>query len=560
MRKTLLSLIILSILLFTACTEYVYIFPVNDNTITSIAELRSFLGSNGSGKAKVDLSINPETDMMPIAIRGTKELSGNITLSTSERSSSNIKGRAFSYNIFEVLDGANVTVSNFIVDVMAAVEQEIAIFSIGDATVNFREYSINTTTGSTVIGIYISADTKAENIGIETSNPGTVYVDADNPDSDDIITDIGGDGTEPSIPVITPYDASDAAGFFSALDAYGKVRLTENIMLEWDTIPETWRILLANDNGITRQHLNLTKSCNINLNGHELTSSVWWNLVAADDTDNNSETPTYEIVVSNGILDIDTGTSFSREGTIKIRANAAFTLDDVHYETDSTGFVLAGGENTGIQNNNMKLSIINESVVDAAGIYGISTNASEPVSENVVITIDDSRIQVKNSFSTVGILFNIPGTLTITDSTIYSYSQTIIARGGTHNYTNANFISEGTNAFQDIDDNNFFEKNWGTGNEVPLATLVVGNRSDNSYTYPTDMTLKNVSVCAPLESINTSGNPLNYYGVYIYQNNSTYNVKVRGDLTESPDSLADPFINIGNMNDADITELNINYN
>ena len=155
----------------------------------------------------------------------------------------------------------------------------------------------------------------------------------------------------------------------------------------------------------------------------------------------------------------------------------------------------------------------------------------------------------------MGILFNIPGDLTISGTTITALSQVVIARGGTHNYSNSTFISTGENQF-DATNSDFSKKDWADGNSVPLAALVIGNRG-NGYAYPTDVTMDNVKIQAPVQSIHSD--PLKYHGMYIWQSNATNTVTVRGSVIESADSVADPFINT-DINGADITALNITGN
>ena len=73
------------------------------------------------------------------------------------------------------------------------------------------------------------------------------------------------------------------------------------------------------------------------------------------------------------------------------------------------------------------------------------------------------------------------GTLNIEDSTLNSKNQAVVVRGGTANITRTTINYNNTfNGYYD----DYYTSNWDTGNDLPPAALVVGNRSTSAYRYP----------------------------------------------------------------------------
>ena len=415
-----------------------------------------------------------------------------------------------------------------------------SVIEVSGGTIRGEKLNIQISDNSTVIGLYIGKGTEAENIAIENSNPGKIDIDKNNNNSKDILNNI----TEknPSIPqddITTRFDAANAEDFFYNLFYYEKVILTDDFSITYEDLTEyeDWQASILNSNSVkVLDAWKITKSLDIDLNGHALTSNIVWRL-----SDGNSE-----ISISNGILDIKTGAGSSlwNIGAIGMNTGSSLTMKNTTYTTDITGIVIGGGQS------NVKLSV-ESSTIDVDGYYCISTNASDPTVENITVDISNSELHSENYFSSMGILFNIEGTLNINNTTISSLSQTVIARGGTHKYSNSTFISTGENQFNTGSD--FSNCDWKDGNSVPLATLVIGNRN-TGYQYPTDMTLENITIVAPVESNPSNGDSLKYHGVFIWQNDITNTVTVRDTLIEDTESVAEPFINT-DMNGADVNDL-----
>ena len=117
----------------------------------------------------------------------------------------------------------------------------------------------------------------------------------------------------------------------------------------------------------------------------------------------------------------------------------------------------------------------------------ISTNAAS--SPTVDITIEGSTLTGKST-----ILKNVPGQLTINNSIITGTMHGVIVRGGDALISNSNI----TLTYDDTDYQTasamFKNENWGQGNQLPLAAMTIGNRSESSYRYPTSVILKNTEL------------------------------------------------------------------
>ena len=230
------------------------------------------------------------------------------------------------------------------------------------------------------------------------------------------------------------------------------------------------------------------------------------------------------LTIKNGTLNSDA--SGSNVYGIAIEANGALEMSDVEYLASSRAIKIK--ENA----DNASLKIINSQIISNGGAMAIQTDATikdGKASQNVTIEITNSHIEAKNctegggvSEDTTALLFNIDGTLTIKESTLIGDRQGLIVRGGTATISNSTIISSGTRTNY-YDSGDYVNKNWGSGNEVPLAALVVGNRTDNSYRYSTTVTLDNVTLSTPNENTVRKS-------IYVYQNDTTNTVTVTGNI------------------------------
>lgn len=180
-----------------------------------------------------------------------------------------------------------------------------------------------------------------------------------------------------------------------------------------------------------------------------------------------------------------------------IQSGSSIKLDNVTY--DCTGSALYP------QGNAAKVTVIDSTIT--ADVYAVATNAGQTDNYDVVIDLKDSTFQARlpselSKGDSYPVMINIPGKLTMDSCTVIGGRQGVLVRGGTAKISNTDIQLNAT--YIDGKDK-YLDGNWGSGNEVPMAALVVGNRS-NAYNYPTDCTLSNVTVTA------TSG----YTGTYVY--------------------------------------------
>lgn len=264
----------------------------------------------------------------------------------------------------------------------------------------------------------------------------------------------------------TEYETLDAA--LSAAENDDTITLTDNAEISF-SFPEGVKTLTID---LGKNTLTLTNSTSILLaDGKSLTIQNG-NLVSKP-------------------LENPTVTAFN------IQSGSSIKLDNVTY--DCTGSALYP------QGNAAKVTVIDSTIT--ADVYAVATNAGQTDNYDVVIDLKDSTFQARlpselSKGDSCPVMINIPGKLTMDSCTVIGGRQGVLVRGGTAKISNTDIQLNAT--YIDGKDK-YLDGNWGSDNEVPMAALVVGNRS-NAYNYPTDCTLSNVTVTA------TSG----YTGTYVY--------------------------------------------
>ncbi|MCO7137276.1 hypothetical protein NIF40_07005 [[Clostridium] leptum] len=223
---------------------------------------------------------------------------------------------------------------------------------------------------------------------------------------------------------------------------------------------------------------------------------------------------------------------------IAVKAGATLNLNNVTWE--GAGFQPEGQDAT--------LNIVDSKI--KSGTYCVSTNASDNGKfGGVDINISNSTLECEaDNSDNAAILFNIPGTLDIKDSTLIGQRQGLIVRGGTANLINCTVKTTG----QFDDQGKYDNANWGSGNEVPAAALVIGNRSNSAYRYPATCYLENTTVSNDNggTAVYLYGNPeegngatLTHYlcdiGTIVQGDNGAYSEVKKLDIDESENP--DPF-------------------
>ncbi len=169
----------------------------------------------------------------------------------------------------------------------------------------------------------------------------------------------------------------------------------------------------------------------------------------------------------------------------------------------------------------------------SASVYALATNASNAANGGVSILIDNSIIETSSSDQdNTAVQINVPSTTLIKNSTISGQRQALMIRGGSAKIENT-VISK--TVLNGINDKDYSNRQWESGNEVPAYALVLGNRS-NSYQYPTNVSMSGVTVDGGIYSWGNSvaglGTVINFgsgcYGELI----TGENVTVSGVITK----------------------------
>lgn len=163
-------------------------------------------------------------------------------------------------------------------------------------------------------------------------------------------------------------------------------------------------------------------------------------------------------------------------------AETSLTLESVIYTADGTAIYIQGDGSTEYNEETCATVKVSNSTINTSGGFGIGTNATAPdgVNQfaNVNIVVDRSTITSIGS----GILLNVAGNLTVTNSTIKADEQGVFVRAGNATISNSTL---GTTYAYTQEQLIKLNEAWGDGNYAPQAALVVGNRNG---TYCADAT------------------------------------------------------------------------
>lgn len=237
----------------------------------------------------------------------------------------------------------------------------------------------------------------------------------------------------------------------------------------------------------------------------EIEGNLWTNLLKNDTTiDLNGKTLT---LTTGGTIIVPEGKSFTiKNGTIQANnygngtisvfsasKDSKIIFDNITMVTNGAAIFPAG--------NATSATITNSNIT--AGTYAVGTNAQTKngdlvYSYNISVTIENSTLSTtgynNNDGDTCTVMINVPGTLNIENSTIIGSRQAVVARGGVTSIADSTITL--TSPYNGSDKNNYDTTTWGSGNNLPMAALVVGNHAD-AYKYPATCTLSNTTVTAP---------------------------------------------------------------
>lgn len=113
-----------------------------------------------------------------------------------------------------------------------------------------------------------------------------------------------------------------------------------------------------------------------------------------------------------------------------------------------------------------------------AAVYCVATNAATVDNYDVVITLSGSTFEAKSEDGdNCPIMINIPGKLKMDYCKVTGDRMGVLVRAGDANITNCEIIMTGT--FDESNKGYTDTTAWGSGNEVPMAALIVGNKNGN---------------------------------------------------------------------------------
>lgn len=180
--------------------------------------------------------------------------------------------------------------------------------------------------------------------------------------------------------------------------------------------------------------------------------------------------------------DIYVGEDKSAENSDEVVSKGTVKFDNVNFEGS---VMLRYGSSVEVSNSEIHCEL-----------YGICTNASTSKSstEPVNVTIKNTKL-----YGETPVMLNVPANLTMDGCTVVGGWQGVMMRGGTANISNCDISLqeqyatpvEGTGWAKD---RNSGKVQWGSGNEIAIAGITMGNNTTTAYQYPTKVTLKNTKV------------------------------------------------------------------
>lgn len=212
-----------------------------------------------------------------------------------------------------------------------------------------------------------------------------------------------------------------------------------------------------------------------------------------------------KVIIKNGNINVDSNIKTSSR--IYVTKGGYVKLEKVNLTTNGSGFYLAG--------KNATADII-DSTINSKG-YCVSTNAKDTTTHGVIYNITNSTLN-SNTEDSVGtpVLVNVPCELNMTDCKVNGLYQGVVVRGGKAKLVRTDIVN---NSIITNKDDYKGEGNWGEGNGVPRAALVVGNRHTVSYAYPASVELEGCTI------EEKSKNP----AIYMWGNTETNNATLKYD-------------------------------
>ena len=179
-----------------------------------------------------------------------------------------------------------------------------------------------------------------------------------------------------------------------------------------------------------------------------------------------------QVTLSNGTLVANNRTGAN--ANFNIQTGSSVTFEDL--TVNATGSVLFP------QGDAAEVNVINCDIT-TSGAYAIGTNAATTDNYNVVISVENSEINMSAADS-CAVMINVEGTLNVSETTINAHRQGIIVRAGSATLTNVDVTAVLEDAYPQAatdTDRTSDPTKWASGNEVAYGALVVGNNNNGAY-------------------------------------------------------------------------------
>ena len=248
-------------------------------------------------------------------------------------------------------------------------------------------------------------------------------------------------------------------------------------------------ICLAQNIELTTAGINVTRNLIIDLNEKTITFTTGADVAAAErirlTAYGTSASERIALTLTNGTLDFATNNNplIGGNASMIFTQYVDLTMTKVTVNSDAMGVYVAVGS----------LNLTDCTIV-ADGSYAVGTNASldgqggekyGPVNVKIM-----GSTLTANGVDGAGLLFNVSGELTLTDSDVTGGRQGLILRKGTATITGGSIVS----TWADAENADEYLTNWESGTAIPMAALVIGDASKGVYNGDAVLTISGTQV------------------------------------------------------------------
>ena len=248
-------------------------------------------------------------------------------------------------------------------------------------------------------------------------------------------------------------------------------------------------ICLAQNIELTTAGINVTRDLTIDLNEKTITFTTGADVAAAErirlTAYGTSASDRIALTLTNGALDFATNNNplIGGNASMIFTQYVDLTMTKVTVNSDAMGVYVAVGS----------LNLTDCAIV-ADGSYAVGTNAlldgqggekHGPVNVKIM-----GSTLTANGVDGAGLLFNVSGELTLTDSDVTGGRQGLILRKGTATITGGSIVS----TWADAENADEYLTNWESGTAIPMAALVIGDASKGVYNGDAVLTISGTQV------------------------------------------------------------------